>query len=383
MSDNFQTLVLDYGSGFSKVGFKGKKAPTATFPSVFGKPKVLNLLMGVVKSIYVGDEAFVKRGILQMKYPIERGFVTNWEGMEELLVHTFQNELNVEVEKHSVLLTQDPFNPELGRENMTQLMFEKFSTPSIYIGNQAVLSLFASGRKTGCVFDAGYGVSNIVPVHEGYALKDSASCLDFSGKELTEYLMKILNERGYSLVTTAAREVGSRVKEAVGYVALDFDKELKLYRESDKFNRDFELPDGTIITLGNERFMCSEPLFQPSFLLLEAPGVHEKIYYSIKRSDTSLQKDLYENIILSGGTTMFDGIDQRIEKEVQNLAPYDIKVKVDAPPERIHSGWIGGSMLASLSSFKDMCMTIEEYKEFGVSLIHSKCGDKSSTNQKN
>ena len=254
-------------------------------------------------------------------------------------------------------------------------MFETFQTPGIHIAIQAVLSLYASGRCSGIVLDSGDGVSHVVPIYEGYCLPHNIARLNLAGRDVTDYLAKILGEGGYSFMTSAEWEIVRDIKETHCYVALDFKRELESSSFAYRTQKSYMLPDGQIIHIGKERFTAPEILFKPSLIGMESDGIHKTTYNSIKKCDIDTRSVFYSNIVLSGGSTMYPGISDRMEIEISSFAPKRSKVRVITPPEneRKYSVWIGGSILCSLPSFHPMWVTKQEYEEFGPSIIHEKC----------
>jgi actin len=367
-------VVIDNGSGMCKAGVAGEEAPKAVFPSIVGRPKNPGIMVGVDgKDVFVGDEAQAKRGVLLLKYPIEHGMITNWDDMEKIWHHCYFNELRVPPEEHPCMLTEAPLNPKANREKMIDVMFGTFNVPNFYVGVQAVLSLYASGRTTGIVLDIGDGVAHTVPIYEGYALPHAILRTDLAGRDITDYLVKLMTETGASFSTSAEREIVRDMKEKTCFAALDFDQAKKEAEQSSTHDVVYELPDGTTVTIGSQRFRAPEALFQPSLLGKEFPGIHELTFNSIIKCDIDVRRDLYQNVCLSGGTTMITGLPERLNKELVSLAPSTIKIKIVAPAERKFSVWIGGSILSSLSTFQAMWISKSEYDEAGPSIVHRKC----------
>jgi actin len=338
-----------------------------------------------------------------LKRPIEHGIVTDWDDMEKVWHHTFYNELRVPPEEHPVLLTESPLNPRANREKTTQIMFETFNTPAMYLAVQGVLAMYASGRTTGLSIDSGAGSTNVVPIYEGHAIQHAIrEPLIINGENATADLVKRLSMIGYSFITPSAeREIVSDIKEKLCYVASNCNTEKCVEKE-------YELPDGQIIKVGSEQYQISELIFKskkpldwaigrllllgrkdrnsplsalPLDLLkivvgqLRDDGPREEIVTMIRDSvescDRDLWPELYCNVVLSGGNTMFPGIAERLWIELPKQSG-GLRVKVLAFPERKHSVWIGGSILASLSTFQQMWISKEEYNECGPSIVRRK-----------
>jgi len=361
-----QPVVIDNGSGTIKAGFAGQEQPKCYFPSFVGRTKFKRVMMGGVdQDVYIGRKAQELRGLLKIKYPVAHGIVEDWEDMERIWKHVYDNELGTLPEEHPVLLTEAPLNPRQNRDIAAQIFFETFNVPALFTSVQAVLSLYSSGRTTGIVLDSGDGVTHAVPVYEGFSMPHAIRRVDIAGRDVTDHLQLLLRRAGHHLHTSAEREVVRTIKEKTCYVSANPVKEDKGRTE------DFRLPDGKNIRLGRERFEAPEILFDPTRIGSEDPGVHQIIVDSLNRTDLDLRKSLYGNIILSGGTTLCRGFGDRLLHEVKRIALKDVKLKIYAPPERKYSTWIGGSILAGLSTFKKMWVSAEEYQE-DPDVIHRK-----------
>uniref|UniRef100_A0A7S4IC87 Actin n=1 Tax=Vannella robusta TaxID=1487602 RepID=A0A7S4IC87_9EUKA len=307
-----------------------------------------------------------KRGILTLNYPVEGGIVTNWDDMERIWMHTFFNELRVAPEEHPVLLSETPLTPKCNREKCTQIMFEIFNVPALYLASSAYLALLSTGRKTGLVVDCGEQISHIVPVYQGSAINHAIKRMDMGGRNITEFLRVLLTERGYSFTTTRDKEIVKEIKEEHAYVAYNYDEEAN--RSEHKIQ--YELPDGQVIEIGKELFRCTEPFFNPSLFGVEGKAIHHSIRECISTCDPGLQNSLCQNVLLTGGSSMFPGMKERLQMELTSLG---LNVQVSKVDDGRYASWVGGSMLASVYTFQDIWMTLEHYDEEGPMAVHRFC----------
>eukprot|EP00124_Ichthyophonus_hoferi_P002056 Ihof_evm9s127 gene=Ihof_evmTU9s127 len=349
-----QPVVIDNGSGVLKAGFAGADAPKCIIPNMVGRPKHTRVMAGGVEGEhFMGPKLQEFRGLLKLNYPMEHGVVENWNDMERLWQYMYSEELHIHHEDHPVLLTEAPLNPRRNREKAAEVLFESFNVPAMFISLQAVLSLYASGRTTGVVLDSGDGVTHAVPIYEGFALPHSITRVDVAGRDVTRYLQLLLRKQGYVFSTSSEMEVVREIKEKVCYVAVDPKKEEKDDQDrSAKPAGVYRLPDGNEIEIASSRYRAPEVLFRPDLIGHEYMGIHECLTEAIVKSDLDLRATLFSSIVLSGGSTLYRGFGDRLLSEVKRLAPKDIKIRISAPQERKYSTWMGGSILASLNTFK-------------------------------
>ena len=365
-------IIIDNGTRYTKAGLSGQEGPFTVYPSCVGylscpkgmKHTVLSALESKgQKQFYVGNEY---QSSLKLNYPIENAVVNNWDDMEKIWGDIFTNELRITPEEHNVMLTEATMNPKENREKMAQIMFETFNVPGLYIAKQPVLSLYSIGKLTGLVADSGEGITQIAPVFDGFALPHAIHRLDLSGKDLTDYIEKLI----YGNNLNSRKRNCELIKEKGCYVAIDFEEELKSMKDFD-----YELPDGTQVNIKDQRIICPEALFKPSIIGRDGNGIGQSCYYSIEKCDIDIKKELYNCVCLSGGNSMFKGFPERLKKEMKVLAPESMKeeIKIFSPPERKFSVWIGGSILSSISTFESMWITKSEYEESYSYIVPRKC----------
>ncbi|KAK4874458.1 hypothetical protein RN001_013818 [Aquatica leii] len=302
-----------------------------------------------------------------LKHPIGGGLINDFTAMEELWQEIF-DALAVNSKEHRVLLTEPLCNDEKNRRNTTEIMFETFNVPAMYLAPSSVLALYSGGRINGIVYTSGstFGTTYAVPILDGHIVRFAYGRIPVGGDTFDHTLKNSLAER-YSLIQYVNDAAIRKIKESTCYVAQDYERELHLHNSID-----YTLPDGQVITLGEERFRCAEGNFNPFMLDVESEGIHTLINNTIMKCDEVSRKSLFANIVLDGGCTMFTGLAERLQKEMEKISPLQTRVKVYASPRRTEAVWRGGTLLASLPTFKKW-VTKDEYSESGHRVMHTKC----------
>ncbi|XP_003801948.1 actin-related protein T1-like [Otolemur garnettii] len=365
-------VIFDNGSGVCKVGYSGETGPRHIISSVIGYPKVnIPSERGDKKKYFVGEEAQYKYETLYLHYPIERGLITGWDDMEHLWQQLFECRLGVKPCDQAVLMTEPSLNPRATREKLAEMMFENYNVPAFYLSNHGVVTLYASAYITGLVVDSGHGVTCAVPIFEGYALPHAVTKLYVAGRDITEHLTQQLFARGCPFPCMFNKALVNDIKEKLCYIALEPEKEL--CKKPEEVFREYRLPDGNIIHIGHQLHQVPEVLFAPDQLGIQSPGLSKMVSSSIMKCSADIQKKLLGEIVMSGGTSLFPGLEERLMKELDQLTSEGTPIKITASSDRRFSAWIGASIMTSISTFKQMWVTSAEFKEFGASVIHRRC----------
>lgn len=348
-------IVLDIGTNQTRIGFSGEDAPRVTAPTVYSK----------------NGECFAKaykqRDSTEIKRPLERGLVSDWEGMEAL-VGNIHDMLSLGSDPAPIMLTEAALAPKEQREQMVQMLFETFDVKSLYFSSAPVLSLYASGRTTGLVVEMGYGTCHTVPVFEGFGLFHSILQLDYGGDDLTHWIGDQVARTNSGVASAVPdwykNDVYSYLKELHCPVLPNRGAYAAATTESKKGDVvRHTLPDNTEVSIGTERYTVCESFFDPSLVGKSGSGLHQLALESVRKCDTDIAPQLFSNVVLSGGGSLFSGLPNRLDKELHDIVTE--KVRTYASTERQTAAWVGGSILASLPTIQDMWVTKAEYEEAG------------------
>lgn len=361
---NKSAIIIDNGAGSIKAGFSGDENPRLTVRTVIGE--TANELEDG-PNFLIGDKAIKSVEYKNLTFPIRNGYVNDWDALEFIWESIFTEEFKIDPSEHVVLLTEAALIPKNQREKMAQIMFEKFHFSGIVFELQVVLSLSYIGKMTGIVCDSGETMTQIVPILDAYPLSASINSFYIGGNDVTNYLATLLKTQYPQLDNKIHREAIREMKEKSCYIALDLEQEAKIIQKAD-----YTLPDGTSISFTEPRVKATEVLFSPELVDKEAKGFHSQIFDSITKTGFKVGPDMYENIILSGGNTLFPGIKERLTKELMKSMTDKMKQKLRIldVPQRGMLPFKGASIFSSVSAFESKIVHIKDFKEVGNKATH-------------
>ncbi|KAK7404245.1 hypothetical protein VNO78_04971 [Psophocarpus tetragonolobus] len=359
-----EAAVVDVGSKLVKAGFA---IPDQTPAMIIPTQMKQMLDDGPVNDNSLPDSVTV--------HPVLRGFIRDWDAIEDLLHYVLYTGLGWEIGNEGQILFTDPLStPKANKEQLVQLMFETFNISGFYASEQAVLSLYAVGRISGCTVDIGHGKIDIAPVIEGAVHHIASRRFEFGGIDLTNFLAQELGKSNQQ-VNISLSDV-EKIKEQYSCCAED-----ELAYQKIQYSCPVEkhiLPDGQVITIGRERYTVGEALFQPSLLGLEAHGIVDQLIRAISTVSSDNQRQLLENTVVCGGTSSMTGFEERFQKE-SILSSSAVQPTLVKPPEympenlTMYSAWVGGAILAKVVFPQNQHITKADYDETGPSIVHRKC----------
>eukprot|EP01133_Synstelium_polycarpum_P018246 gene18246-21831_t len=397
--DDISAVVLDVGTSYTKGGAAGEDSPSAVFPTDLG------VVCQTGKDGYVGSSQQAIGENQDIDPDVQKTYYTGTNAVTYKRPHmNIQNPLSDGL-KHPILLAEPSFNTRQIREKVAEIMFEKYHTPALFLSKNAVLTSFASCKASSLVLDSGGGMTSIVPVHDGYVIKNAIVKSNLAGNRLTEEYYRILSQKNIVIkpanlikkvevkpgeFKVSSTEIPHLTESFKRYCSLDTVRDLKecAFRVSTgAVGEDlniatvpYELPDGNLLEVGSDRFQIPELMFNPQPLndadsTANYSGLAKMIFESVEKSDPDIRRDLISNLVLSGGNTTFQGFQDRLYNELGDLSSAFGKVKfvTPSPAERKASVWIGGSILGSLGTFQQMWMSKSEWEEFGRPLVEKKC----------
>jgi actin len=374
MTDYSVHIVIDNGESTIKAGFNGENAPRVAIPTVIGNSKnnLINILEDKDK-FYIGNDALMNSSCLNLDYPIKNSKL-NAAQMEKIWSHVFYNELKVKPENHNVFITESLFNSSKERQEMAEVMFEKFSIFNIHIEPQPVMTLYSTTKTSGLIVESGEGMTQIVPIFEGYLVKNGIKANNLAGNMVTKNFLKSLESKLKPHNLSNPMLIAKKIKEKYSKVNLEENLPSNKANLREKCEN-FQLPDGNFIEIKNEIFDVPEILFNPSDFDLDLKPIQQMIYDSIQEVDVNLRNSFLSNIVLGGGNTMITNFPERLKNELNKIYKFPEdknSIKINAQNERLYSAWIGASVVCSISNFQQMWISKNDYEEEGANIINKK-----------
>ena len=376
-------IIVDIGSGEVKAGFSGEEKPKIIFKNYFGEPKYKKVLRTFEKENqelndqYIGDDCDKYMGLIKLRFPVKHGVFENEQDILSVFNYLY-SKLGInsqEIKEHPLLLTEPLLNPYINREKIAYSLFDNLGVPALFFASQPILSLFSTSSTSGTVLESGEGVTQSCVVYEGYSIPSSYERYNYGGADVTEYLKNLLKKRGYHFYNSTEFRLVNEIKEnsCFCYGNNNIKNDIGDAKKSANKNPiNYYLPDGSSISVGDERLLAPEILFNPEYIGKEYLSFPDMIINSINKVDIQLKQKSYENILLSGGNTNFNGLNEQLHFELKNKLNKNMKINLNKLEKPQYCCWIGGNIISTLEVFKKMWVTKNDWNEKGSKVIHVK-----------
>ena len=375
-------IIVDIGSGEVKAGFSGEEKPKIIFKNYFGEPKFKRILRTFnkekdeISQSYIGEDCDKYMGLIKLRFPVKHGQFQNDQDILTIFNHLY-SKLGInsqEIKEHPVLVSEPLLNPYNNREKISYSLFDNLGVPALFFASQPILSLFSTSNTSGVVLESGDGVTQSCVVYEGYSIPSSYERYNYGGVDVTEYLKNLLKKRGYHFYNSTEFRLINEIKENLcfcfgGNVKNDIGESKRAFNNN---LINYYLPDGSSISIGDERILATEILFNPEYTGKEYLSLPDMIISSVNKVDIQLREKSYEKIFLSGGNTAFNGLNEQLNSELKNKLAKKSKINIQKSEKPQYSCWIGGNIISTLEIFKKMWVTRNDWNESGNKIIHVK-----------
>ena len=375
-------IIVDIGSGEVKAGFSGDEKPKVVFKNFIGEQKYKKVLdvfskeNQELKEQYIGEDCDKYMGIIKLRYPVKHGLFIYERDILSVFNYLYSKlDLNPEeITQHPVLVTEPLLNPYTNREKIANTLFDDLGIPALFFASQPILSLFSTSSTTGTVLESGEGVTQSCVIYEGYSLPNSYERFDYGGADVSEYLKLLLRKKGYQFYNSTEFRLLNEIKENSCFCLSDNIKiDINNARKGlNKYPINYYLPDGTSISIGEERLLAPEILFHTEIMGKEYLSFPDIVMSSINKIDIQLRYKSYENILLSGGNTCIKGLKDKLNNEIKNKAYKNLNINIKTAPKPELCCWMGGNIISTLEIFKRMWVTKKEWSEKGNKIVHVK-----------
>ncbi|CAG9858430.1 unnamed protein product [Phyllotreta striolata] len=413
--DEIGALVFDPGHHSLRVGYAQEDTPKAEIPAIVGvapeepklepeaKPDESNVSSNAPSHKYYIDTTYLytPRPNMEIHSYMKDGMIEDWDLFEKIMDYSYSKVIQSESQYHPVLFSESPWNQRHRREKLTEIMFEKYKVPAFFLVKNAALAAFANGRATALVIDSGATHTTAVPVLDGYVITNAVVKSPLGGELLVHRAREMLENMGIDLTPTsliASKEVirekdkpkftmkklqfqptNSWMTYMIKRTVQDFQQTVLQVSENPYDERaasnipavHYEFPTGYHQDFGPERFKLAEGLFDHAML-----GAGYIAATSAGMCDVDIRPALYSSVVLTGGNSLLQGFSDRLSRDLSSRTPGSMRLKMIAANgtvERRFGAWVGGSILASIGTFQQMWVSMQEYQEVGKAQIDRKC----------